>query len=95
MVQAITAGCDMILFFRNHDEDFGFVRAAVESGEIRAERLEDALTRVLGLKAKLGLHRRHTDDLVPPVEELGLICSANSRAPLLNRPVVTKTPRLV
>ena len=31
MVQAITAGCDMILFFRNHDEDFGFVRAAVQS----------------------------------------------------------------
>ena len=34
MVQAITAGCDMILFFRNHDEDFGFVRDAVRSGEI-------------------------------------------------------------
>jgi beta-N-acetylhexosaminidase len=56
MVQAIAAGCDMILFFRNHDEDFGFVRAAVESGEISAERLGDALTRILGLKAKLGLH---------------------------------------
>ena len=58
MVQAITAGCDMILFFRNHDEDFGFVRAAVDTGEITAERLDDALTRILGLKAKLGLHRR-------------------------------------
>ena len=76
MVQAITAGCDMILFFRNHDEDFGFVRAAVESGEISAERLEDALTRILGLKAKLGLHRRPADDLVPPVEELQVIGSA-------------------
>jgi beta-N-acetylhexosaminidase len=68
--------CDMILFFRNHDEDFGFVRAAVESGEISAERLEDALTRILGLKAKLGLHRRPAHDLVPPVEELELIASA-------------------
>ena len=29
MVQAITAGCDMILFFRNHDEDFGYVREAI------------------------------------------------------------------
>ena len=58
MVQAITAGCDMILFFRNHDEDFGFVRDAVRSGEITADRLDDALTRILGLKAKLGLHRR-------------------------------------
>jgi beta-N-acetylhexosaminidase len=79
MVQAITAGCDMILFFRNHDEDFGFVRTAVESGEINAERLEDALMRILGLKAKLGLHRRPADDLVPPVEELEVIGSAEHR----------------
>ena len=73
MVQAITAGCDMILFFRNHDEDFGYVRDAVQSGEITAERLDDALTRILGLKAKLGLHRRNKDDLVPPVEELDVV----------------------
>ena len=73
LVQAITAGCDMILFFRNHDEDFGFVRAAVESGEITAERLDDALRRILGLKAKLGLHRRDPADLVPAKEELQVI----------------------
>jgi beta-N-acetylhexosaminidase len=73
VVQAVTAGCDMILFFRNHDEDFGFVRDAVQSGEITAERLDDALTRILGLKAKLGLHQRDKDDLVPPVEELDVI----------------------
>jgi beta-N-acetylhexosaminidase len=64
MVQTITAGCDMILFFRKHDEDFGFVRDAVQSGEITADRLDDALTRILGLKAKLGLHQRDKDDLV-------------------------------
>jgi beta-N-acetylhexosaminidase len=76
LVQAVTAGCDMILFFRNHDEDFGFVRAAVDSGEITADRLNDALMRILGLKAKLGLHRRAADDLVPPVAELEVIGSA-------------------
>ena len=76
MVQAITAGCDMILFFRNHDEDFGYVREAIRSGEITAQRLDDALTRILGLKAKLGLHRRATDDLVPPAAELEVIGSA-------------------
>ena len=32
--------------------------------------------RILGLKAKLGLHRRPADDLVPPVEELQVIGSA-------------------
>ena len=76
MVQAITAGCDMILFFRNHDEDFGFVRAAVDTGEITAGRLDEALTRILGLKAKLGLHRRAVDDLVPPMDALEVIGSA-------------------
>jgi beta-N-acetylhexosaminidase len=80
MVQAITAGCDMILFFRNHDEDFGFIRAAVESGEITAERLDDALTRILGLKAKLGLHRRAADDLVPSVAALDVVGSAEHHA---------------
>ena len=73
MVQAITAGCDMILFFRNHDEDFGFVRDAVRSGEITPDRLNDALTRILGLKAKLGLHLRANDDLVPAVDQLAVI----------------------
>ena len=80
MVQAITAGCDMILFFRNHDEDFGYVREAIRSGEITAQRLDDALTRILGLKAKLGLHRRATDDLVPPVAALEIIGSAEHHA---------------
>jgi beta-N-acetylhexosaminidase len=75
MVQAITAGCDMILFFRNHDEDFGFVRNAIRSGEISEQRLNDALTRILGLKAKLGLHLRDRDDLVPPIDDLQVIGS--------------------
>ena len=79
MVQAITAGCDMILFFRNHDEDFGFVRDAVRSGEITPDRLNDALTRILGLKAKLGLHLRAKDDLVPAVDELDVIGCAEHR----------------
>src|SRR4051794_28714312 len=75
MVQAITAGCDMILFFRNHDEDFGYVRDAVRSGEITPERLDDALTRILGLKAKLGPQLRDRGDLVPPVDALQVIGS--------------------
>src|SRR4030095_1719425 len=53
MVQAITAGCDMILFFRNHSDDFAFVRAAVESGEISAERLGAAALRSRGREGTL------------------------------------------
>lgn len=52
---AIAAGCDMFLFFNDMDEDFGFMLAGVRNGVITAARLDDAVRRVLGLKAKLDL----------------------------------------
>ncbi len=54
----IAAGCDMILFFGDHEEDIGYLRQGLENGVVSEERLNDALHRILGLKAKLGLHRR-------------------------------------
>jgi beta-N-acetylhexosaminidase len=56
---AIAAGCDMILFTNDSAEDFGYMRAGVESGVITPERLQEALERILGLKAKLGLTERY------------------------------------
>ncbi|HEX6888712.1 MAG TPA: glycoside hydrolase family 3 N-terminal domain-containing protein [Candidatus Nanopelagicales bacterium] len=55
---AIAAGCDMFLFFNDMDEDFGFMLDGVRDGVISAERLDDAVRRVLGLKAKLNLHAK-------------------------------------
>jgi beta-N-acetylhexosaminidase len=54
--QIIANGCDMILFSRMPDEDMAAVRAAVEDGTIPAERFEEAVLRVLALKAAIGLH---------------------------------------
>lgn len=54
--QMIAGGCDMILFSRTPEEDMAVVRAAVEDGRIPAARFEDAVQRVLALKAALGLH---------------------------------------
>lgn len=54
---SIAAGCDMFLFARNLEEDVAFMRAGIEDGVITAERLDDALTRILAFKASLGLHR--------------------------------------
>ncbi len=54
---AIAAGCDMFLFFNDVAEDYGYMMAGYQNGVITEERLRDALTRILGLKAKLGLHR--------------------------------------
>ncbi|MDD6715124.1 MAG: glycoside hydrolase family 3 N-terminal domain-containing protein [Firmicutes bacterium] len=66
--QAIAAGCDMILFFNDPLEDIEFVRRGLCKGIITQERLQDALLRILGLKAKLGL-----DHLVFPPRE-GISC---------------------
>ncbi|MDR0583570.1 MAG: glycosyl hydrolase [Treponema sp.] len=57
--QAINAGCDMFLFTRNLEEDYSFMADAVNDKVISPERLNDAVTRILGLKAALGLHRKN------------------------------------
>jgi beta-N-acetylhexosaminidase len=65
VVGAITAGCDMFLFFHNAAEDIGYVKEAYHLGILSNERLNDALQRILGLKAKLGLHNKGFADLHP------------------------------
>ena len=87
----IAAGCDMFLFFRNPDEDFGYMLDGYKSGVITEGRLHDALRRILGLKASLGLHVRQ--ELVPPVEALAVIGSEAHRA--IAAEVAEKTVTLV
>ena len=53
---AINAGCDMFLFGRNLEEDFSYVWEDVQNGTISIQRLDEAVTRVLALKASLNLH---------------------------------------
>ncbi|WP_130837500.1 glycoside hydrolase family 3 protein [Lachnoclostridium sp. Marseille-P6806] len=53
--RAIAAGCDMFLFFNDGEEDFGNMLRGVETGIITEERLHDALRRILGVKAHIGL----------------------------------------
>jgi beta-N-acetylhexosaminidase len=72
----IAAGCDMFLFFRNPDEDFAYMLEGVRAGVITEQRLQDALERILGLKASLGLHERAPEDLVPAPEALAAVGSA-------------------
>jgi beta-N-acetylhexosaminidase len=55
---AIAAGCDMFLFFNDMDEDFAFMLNGYRNGVITQERINDALRRILGLKAKLNLHQK-------------------------------------
>ena len=62
---SINAGCDMFLFFNDPDEDFATMLDAYRSGVISEERMREALTRILGLKAHMGLHKKAKEALVP------------------------------
>jgi len=56
-IEIIASGCDMVLFSSRPEAEIAAVRDAVHSGRISTERFHDAVTRVLALKASLGLHR--------------------------------------
>ena len=67
---SINAGCDMFLFFNDPDEDYGWMLDAYKTGVISEERMVEALTRILGLKAKMGLNKKAKEDLCPSAEAL-------------------------
>ena len=60
-------GCDMYLFGYPNDIDIGILFKALSTGRLTEERLEEAVTRVLGLKAALGLHKKTFDQMLPPL----------------------------
>jgi beta-N-acetylhexosaminidase len=57
----IACGCDMFLFTKNLEEDYAFMTQGVKDGIITPERLDEAVTRILGLKAALKLPEKKTD----------------------------------
>lgn len=63
---AIAAGNDMFLFQKCLPEDFGYMMKGVEEGIITPARLDEAVTRILALKASIGLHRQQkAGNLIP------------------------------
>ncbi|MGS0685416.1 glycoside hydrolase family 3 protein [Nakamurella sp. GG22] len=76
----IAAGCDMFLFFRNPEEDFRYMLDGYRTGVITEQRLQDALERILALKASLGLHLIPREDIVPPAAGLAVIGSERHKA---------------
>ena len=67
---AINAGCDMFLFFNDPQEDFDTMLNAYKTGIISEERIVEALTRILGLKAAKGMHKMAKEALCGTDEEL-------------------------
>ncbi len=55
--EVIENGCDVMLFSDDADEDYRFIADGLADGRLSAARLEDAVLRILAMKAALGLHR--------------------------------------
>nr|WP_321292724.1 glycoside hydrolase family 3 N-terminal domain-containing protein [uncultured Trichococcus sp.] len=70
----VNAGCDMILFNKNIDEDYQAMRDAVSSGDVSMERLDEAVTRILAMKASMGLvDKQQSNTLIPVPEALDIV----------------------
>ena len=69
---AIEAGCDMFLFFNSIEEDLQFMKDALNNGKLSQERFDDALTRVLGFKAMVGLNN-YNEETFAPIEGFSVI----------------------
>lgn len=53
----IAAGCDILLFPDDLDEDLGYLKDGLENGVLTQERVDEAVLRVLALKASMKLHQ--------------------------------------
>lgn len=74
---AIMAGCDMFLFFNDIEEDFAYMKEAILDGRLTEERLYDALSRILALKASVGLNTFKLEEF-PSKEGLEVVgCDAH------------------
>ena len=78
---SIANGADIFLFSRDIEEDFNYMKKGVEDGILTMERVDEALMRVLGLKAKMHLpEKKANGTLVPPPEALEIFEKGEGRA---------------
>ncbi|MGN1019756.1 MAG: glycoside hydrolase family 3 protein [Aristaeellaceae bacterium] len=77
----LMSGCDMILYYRDHDEDIGYLKEALQDGRLTMRRLDEAVHTVLAFKASMKLHQKQAQGtLMPPREGLSVIgCEAHRR----------------
>ncbi|WP_323014820.1 glycoside hydrolase family 3 protein [Devosia sp.] len=92
--ELVISGCDVILFSDDPNADLMRLVKAVADGRLTQERVDEAATRVLALKAALGLHRprpaRDMADiasLIASDEHLAAARSVTARVPTLVKDV--------
>ncbi|MCD8218335.1 MAG: glycosyl hydrolase family 3 [Clostridiales bacterium] len=65
---AIMAGCDMLVFNTDFYEDYQYMLEALATGDLTPERLDEAVTRILALKAKVTGNQPRPAADVPSVQ---------------------------
>lgn len=77
----IAAGCDIFLFTVELAQDVAFMMQGVADGVLSEERLDEAVRRILGLKAALKLHeQKAAGTLVPDESALAVLnCEEHQR----------------
>ncbi|MFO1034741.1 MAG: glycoside hydrolase family 3 N-terminal domain-containing protein [Hyphomicrobiales bacterium] len=80
--EVIENGCDIFLFCAGEEADISHMENGLRSGALSEQRLEDAVTRILGLKAALGLHRKTLDERILPLEQVREIVRAPAHVKL-------------
>ena len=65
----IAAGADMFLFNKDLAEDFGYMMDGIKRGLLTWDRVNEAVTRILAMKAALGLNVQ----VMPPEENMACI----------------------
>jgi beta-N-acetylhexosaminidase len=65
---SINAGVDMILFNKDIREDYQSVRDAINDGTLGMERVDEAVTRILAMKAAMNLHTAKSEGRLEPDE---------------------------
>ena len=81
--QVLGAGCDVILFVDDMEQDYGYVAEALRDGRLGWERVDDAVLRQLAMKAALKLHKPAARADVDLAAHRRLADEAAQRAPTL------------
>lgn len=75
--EIISGGCDVILFSPTPDADLAALEAALADGRLSQARVDEAVTRILALKAWLGLHRPDRRSVAGRLAALNIAANAN------------------
>lgn len=69
----IAAGCDMFLYTNDYEEDMNYLSNGYKQGLITAQRLDEAVYRILATKACMNLHEKKNTERIAPLSEFARI----------------------